>query len=168
MQIFLILALIIAILAVIFAVQNVTVVTITFFAWTIHTSLAVALLVALGAGVLLTLLLSVPGMFKNGWNSVSQKKKMSSLEVERDKYKAKIDEANAERDKYLKKLEEKEKEISDLEEQLASLSAALNDQQEGTTEPGSDISGQAAEAGLNVASQADEVDDGAEESKLLH
>ena len=141
MQIFLILALIIAILAVIFAVQNVTVVTITFFACTIHTSLAVALLVALGAGVLLTLLLSVPGMFKNGWNSVSQKKKMSSLEVERDKYKAKIDEANAERDKYLKKLEEKEKEISDLEEQLASLSAALNDQQEGTTEPGSDISG---------------------------
>jgi uncharacterized integral membrane protein len=127
MQLFLILALVIAIVAVIFAVQNVTLVTITFFAWNIHTSLAVALLVALGVGVIITLLLSLPGMFKSGWNSVSQKKKFTSLEADRDKFKKKVDEAVADRDKYLKKLEDSEKEVSDLEEQLASMSAALNE-----------------------------------------
>ena len=130
MTVFLILALIIAILAVIFAVQNVTMVTISFFAWNIHTSLAVALLIALGAGVLITLLVSVPGRIKGGWNSVSQKKKFSTLEAERDLYKGKVAEATAERDRYLKKLEASEDEVTKLEEQLASVSGALQAQSE--------------------------------------
>ena len=125
MTVFLILALLIAILAVIFAVQNVTMVTISFFAWNIHTSLAVALLIALGAGVLITLLVSVPGRIKGGWNSVSQKKKFSTLEADRDMFKGKVAEAVAERDRYLKKLEASENEVTKLEEQLASVSGAL-------------------------------------------
>lgn len=130
MTVFLILALIIAILAVIFAVQNVTMVTISFIAWNINTSLAVALLIALGAGVLITLLVSVPGRIKGGWNSVSQKKKFTTLEVERDTLKAKVAEATAERDRYLKKLEASEDEVSKLEEQLASVSGALQAKEE--------------------------------------
>lgn len=130
MTVFLILALLIAILAVIFAVQNVTMVTISFFAWNINTSLAVALLIALGAGVLITLLVSVPGRIKGGWNGVSQKKKFSTLEGERDLYKGKVAEAAAERDRYLKKLESSESEVSKLEEQLASVSGALQAKEE--------------------------------------
>ncbi|GAP12748.1 hypothetical protein LARV_00484 [Longilinea arvoryzae] len=130
MQIFLILALLIAILAVIFAVQNVAVVSISFFAWHIQVSLAVALLLALGAGVLISVLVSIPGMVRRGWNNASSKKKFSSLEVERDNLKRKADEAASVREQALKKLEESEKEISDLEERLASFSAALDEAQE--------------------------------------
>jgi len=133
MQIFLILAVLLAIIAVIFAVQNVTVVSISFFVWSIDVSLAVALLIALGAGVLITLLLSIPGKVKDSLNSAAGKKKYTSLETERGKLQLKVNEAVAERDKYLKKLEEAEQEIAGLEEQLASLSAAL---QESDKSPG--------------------------------
>ena len=125
MQIFLILALLIAILAVIFAIQNTAMVTISFFAWTIHTPLAVALLIALGAGVLITILLSVPGRIKGSWHSVSQRKKYSALEGERNQLQAKVEEMTADRDKYLKNWEDAELEISNLEQQTANLSGAL-------------------------------------------
>lgn len=127
MQIFLILAVLLAIIAVIFAVQNVTVVSISFFLWSIDISLAVALLIALGAGVLITLLLSIPGKIKDSLNSAAGKKKYTSLETERDKLQMKVKEATAEHDKYLKKLDEAGQEIARLEEELASLSAALQD-----------------------------------------
>lgn len=130
MYIFLILALIIAILAVIFAVQNVAVVTIAFFSWNIQTSLAVALLVALGAGVLITLLLSIPRLIKGKWNSVTRKKAFSSLESERDSLKQKFESMTAERDQVQQKLVASEKEIANLEEQLASISASLQDNTE--------------------------------------
>ncbi len=133
MQIFLILAVLLAIIAVIFAVQNVTVVSISFFLWSIDISLAVALLVALGAGVLITLLLSIPGKIKDSLTSAAGKKKYASLETERSKLQMKVNETAAERDKYLKKLEEAEQEIARLEEELASLSAAL---QETENDPG--------------------------------
>ena len=130
MQIFLILALLIAIIAVIFAVQNVAIVTIAFFAWHIETSLAVALLLALGAGVLITVLVSLPGRLKSGMNSSSQKRKYSSLELERDQLKLKVEEALTGKDFILKKLEASEKEVAGLEEQLASISAALEEKDE--------------------------------------
>ena len=130
MQIFLILALLVAILAVIFAVQNVAVVSISFFAWQTHVSLAIALLVALGTGVLITILLSLPGKVKGSWNSASNKKRFSSLEAERDSLKLKVDEVSADRDRYIKKVEESDQEISKLEEELASLSAALQEAEE--------------------------------------
>ncbi len=127
MQIFLILALLIAILAVIFAVQNVAVVTISFFAWSADVSLAVALLLALAAGVLITVLLSIPGRVKGSWNSAAGRKKFAALETERDNLKLKIEEILFDRDHYIKKLEASEQEIAGLEEELASLSAALQE-----------------------------------------
>jgi putative membrane protein len=125
MQIFLIFALLIAIVAVIFALQNTALVTISLFAWDIHTSLAVALLVALGAGVLVAILFSVPGWVKGGMSRASQKKKFSSIEAERNSYEQKVQALTAERDKYLEKLAASEKEISTLEDQLASISALV-------------------------------------------
>lgn len=125
MQIFMILALLIAIVAVVFAVQNPTFVTITFVTWSIHTSLAVALLVALAAGVLITLLVSIPGRVKGSFTSASQKKKHTQLEAEHSRLQQKLDEMTLDRDKYLKKWEDSELEISNLEQQTANLSGAL-------------------------------------------
>lgn len=130
MQIYLILALLIAILAVVFAIQNVAVVSISFFAWHIQVSLAIALLVALGAGVLITILVSIPGKVKGSWNSASSKKRFASLEAERDSLKSKVEEVASDRDRYIKKVGESDTEISKLEEQLASISAALQEAEE--------------------------------------
>lgn len=130
MAFFLVLALLLVVVAVIFAVQNTALVTIAFFSWNIETSLAIALLAALGAGILIVLLLSVPGRVKSGWNSVSQKKKFSSLEAERDSLKQTVETTLAERDDFKVKLGESEKEISKLEEQLASISAMVPEREE--------------------------------------
>ena len=125
MQIFLIVALLIAIVAVVFAVYNTALVTITFFAWHFQTSLAVALLAALGAGVLIAILFSVPGWIKNGMSSVSQKKKFSGIQSERDNLKQKYDALLKELDGVKAKLTASENEVSNLEEQLASVSALV-------------------------------------------
>lgn len=130
MQIYLILALLVAIVAVIFAVQNVAVVAVSFFAWHIQIPLAVALLASLGAGVLITILLSLPGKVKGRWNSAANRKKFSNLEAERDSLKAKIDQMAAERDQSVQKLVESNKETADLEERLAGFSAALEEAEE--------------------------------------
>ena len=132
MPIFLILALLIAVIAVIFALQNVAALTVTFFIWHIQTSAAVAMLVALAAGIVITLLVSVPGRLRGSMNSSAQKKKFLGLEAERDALKAKVDEAQAQRDANLKRAEASEKEVAQLEEQLASISAALQQKDETT------------------------------------
>ena len=102
-------------------------VSISFFIWNAQVSLAIALLLALAAGVVITLLLSLPGRIKGSWNSASNKKKYANLETERDQLKARIEDVSSDRDKQRKKLEGSEKEIADLEGQLASLSAALQE-----------------------------------------
>lgn len=111
MQFFLILALLIAVLAVVFAAQNMTAITITFITWTIHTNLAVALIVALIIGALIAVLISMPGTIRTGWNASGNKKKFAQLESERDEYKADSEQAR--------------KEVLDLELQLASYTAEL-------------------------------------------
>ena len=115
MQIFVIAALIVAILAAIFALQNAASVTLTLYFWSIHSSLTLALLVALVAGVLFSLLLYLPGSIRSKMALSSQQKKLTAVENERDTYQ--------------KKSEEAEKNVAKLEEQLASFSAALDNQQ---------------------------------------
>jgi lipopolysaccharide assembly protein A len=111
MQIFIILALLIAGVAVIFALQNITTVTVTFFIWSIHGSLALILLASVAVGVLISLLASLPGLVRGSWTIGSHKRKLSNLQNERGDYQRRAEEA--------------EKEVKDLEEQLASLSAEL-------------------------------------------
>jgi putative membrane protein len=117
MQIFIVIALLISIVAVVFALQNLVPVTISFFFWSIHGSLALVLLVSIAAGVLISLLASLPGLIRVRWVAASQRKKLAALEAESKAYK--------------KKAEEAEKEVGTLEEQLAALSAALEDHQTG-------------------------------------
>lgn len=112
MQIFIIIALVIAMIAVVFALQNMAAVTVSFFIWSIQGSLALVLLITLGAGVLISLLASTPGLVRGKWMSSGQKKKLAALETERSLYQ--------------KRAEEAEKDVKELEEQLASLSAELD------------------------------------------
>lgn len=115
MQIFALIALVLAIVAVILLLQNLAVIPLTVFLWNIHSSLAVVLLVALGVGVLISVLLLLPGSIRNKMAASSQSKKLAALEDERNQYQ--------------KKYEEAEKEVTTLEEQLASFSAALENKQ---------------------------------------
>lgn len=125
-----ILALVVAILSVVFALQNIAVVSISFFAWSVNVSLAVALLVALGIGVLISVLISIPDRVKSGWRISKKNKKFSTLEEERDSLKKRIDEITAERDSTIQKLADSEKEIADLELKLANFAAALHEADE--------------------------------------
>jgi hypothetical protein len=111
MQIFIIFALVIAGVAIIFALQNITAVTVTFLFWNFHGSLALVLLLSVAVGFLISLLASLPGLICGKWGAAGQKKKMAFLETENSANKQRADEA--------------EKEVKTLEDQLASMSAAL-------------------------------------------
>ncbi len=117
MQVFIIFALFIAVIAVIFALQNIAAVTVTFFFWSFHGSLALVLLLSVIAGVLIILLAGLPGLIRGRWTVASQRKKLAILESERSEN--------------TRKAEEAEKEVVKLEEQLASMSAALEQAQQG-------------------------------------
>lgn len=112
MTIFIILALLIAIVAVIFALQNMAAVTVSFLFWNIHGSLALVLLGTLAVGVLISLFASMPGLIRGKWTTSSQRKKLTALETERSQFQ--------------KRAEEAEKDVREMEVQLASLSAELD------------------------------------------
>jgi len=80
MLLFLVLALLIAILAVILALQNPVGVTVTFLAWKFESSLALVLLVAFVLGVVLALVTLVSAVIRKNWTISSQKKKIAQLE----------------------------------------------------------------------------------------
>jgi putative membrane protein len=80
MQIFLFFALIIAVLAVIFAIQNNDQTTVSFAIWKYNGSLALVLLVAVAAGSLISFFVSLPSNLKTRWALRQQRKKMGELE----------------------------------------------------------------------------------------
>jgi putative membrane protein len=63
MRITMILALVIAILSAIFAIQNATPVTVNIYGFTAESSLAVVLMVTFAAGVITSLLVSIPAVY---------------------------------------------------------------------------------------------------------
>ena len=81
MQIFLFFALFIAVLAVVFAVQNTAPVIVSFVIWKFNGSLALVLLVSLAAGALISFFVSLPGNLKTRWTIRQQKKKLNELEA---------------------------------------------------------------------------------------
>ena len=89
----LILALLFAILAVIFAVQNPTMVEITFFTWQIEGSLALVVFITLVVGVLIGLLVMIPSVVKRSINLSGQRKKIAGLEKDLDDHKTLLGEA---------------------------------------------------------------------------
>jgi lipopolysaccharide assembly protein A len=78
----LILALIIALLAIVFAFQNPVVLVIRFGIWAVQASLAFILLLALAIGFVVGLLVSLPAIMKRGWKSSKQKSTIQNLEQE--------------------------------------------------------------------------------------
>ncbi len=81
MQVLLILALVIAILAVVFAIQNAVPVTVSFLAWQFEGSFALVLLITLALGVLISLLASVPSMVKRHDQLSHLQRKVQELEI---------------------------------------------------------------------------------------
>ncbi len=87
---YLIIALVIAVLAVIFALQNSMLVAVSFFSWTITGSLSLVLLATLAIGVLIGLLVLSPALLKKTIKSSSQRKRIDALENEVSQHKAKV------------------------------------------------------------------------------
>jgi putative membrane protein len=81
MRIFLLFALLIALLAVIFALQNIQVVSINFLAWTFQSSIALEMIVTLIAGVLVGILAMLPGSIRSQLQISSKKKEKAGLET---------------------------------------------------------------------------------------
>ncbi|GAB4116034.1 MAG: hypothetical protein Kow00103_11360 [Candidatus Caldatribacteriota bacterium] len=80
MQLQLIIAIVVAILAVVFALQNAIPITVSFIIWNFKSSLALVLLITLALGILMSLLVSIPSMIKRKRIISNQKKKIQELE----------------------------------------------------------------------------------------
>ena len=80
MQLQLIVAIIVAILAVVFALQNAVPIAVSFLAWRFESSLALVLLITLALGIIMSLLVSVPPTIKKMKLISSQKKRIQELE----------------------------------------------------------------------------------------
>lgn len=80
MQVQLIAAIIVAILGVVFALQNAVPITVSFLTWRFESSLALVLLITLALGILMSLLVSVPSMIRTKKIISGQKKKIQELE----------------------------------------------------------------------------------------
>ncbi len=88
--VYLIVALVIALLAVIFALQNAVTITISFLAWTVTGSLSLVLLITLAIGVVIGLLVLAPSTIKKSFTVSNHIKRIGALEKELDEQKAKI------------------------------------------------------------------------------
>jgi uncharacterized integral membrane protein len=80
MHFLLVLGIIVAIAAVAFALQNNTVVTVAFGAWSFDSSLAMVLLLALGIGALIAISLSWPAFIRNSWTSSRLRRQVNKLQ----------------------------------------------------------------------------------------
>ena len=80
MQIFVFLALLIAVIAVIFALQNTLIVTVSILLWKFTGSLALVLLLALAVGALISFLASMPSLVRGKWSQRNLRKRATELE----------------------------------------------------------------------------------------
>lgn len=90
---YLVLALLIAILAVVFALQNITAVTISFFAWQVSGSLSLILLLALAIGFLVGILVMLPSSIKSKMQLSNLRKSKKALEKEVETLRTQLQEA---------------------------------------------------------------------------
>ncbi len=88
--VYLIFALVIAVIAVIFALQNSMTVTISFLAWKVTGSLSLVLLITLAIGAIVGLLVLAPSTIKHSFAASGHLKRIGALEKELDEHKAKV------------------------------------------------------------------------------
>jgi uncharacterized integral membrane protein len=81
MQILLFVSLAVAILTVVFALQNNAPTSLGFLSWTFESSLAVVILVAVAAGALVSFLAALPGMVRLKWHLRSARQRIAQLEA---------------------------------------------------------------------------------------
>lgn len=136
MQFVMIFSLILAVLAVVFALQNTAMVTLSFFIWTFESPLALLLLIALTIGAIITTIVSLPGWIKTRHSTTVHKREVAGMEESLAKYRTDlIDTQNKNKD-----LRQKIMEVEEAKETLAKaqektlheiddLRAALNDSQ---------------------------------------
>ena len=87
MIILFVLGILIGSIAVIFSLQNTAIIVVTFFSWTLTGSLAFILLMAMGTGILVTLLLLFPEFISNYFRYKALKKENTKIEEELRKQK---------------------------------------------------------------------------------
>ena len=80
MVLLIIVGLIMAIFAVLFALQNAMTVSINFGIWQLEQSLAIILLGTLGLGIIISTMLSLPTILQRGWQNSQQRQKLESLQ----------------------------------------------------------------------------------------
>lgn len=82
MPILVVFALIISLIAILFALQNAYAIPVSFLIWRFYGSLALILLLTLALGVIIGLLVTAPTIIKRGWVSSRQKRQLNQLEEE--------------------------------------------------------------------------------------
>lgn len=125
MVVFLILALLIALVAVVFALQNLIPVTVTFLAWDFNASLALVILITLLLGVLIGYLATVPGAIRGKIAANAQKKKWQAAEDNSAKMQMRIDEAEKRVANAEQKAIEAEASVRRKQEELATFTAEI-------------------------------------------
>lgn len=80
---YIVLVLLVAVVAVIFALQNSAAITISFFSWSVSGSLSLFLIVTLVIGFLLGTLIMASSVFKRGRLASGLKRKVAALEREK-------------------------------------------------------------------------------------
>lgn len=93
MQILLVFSLIIAVIAVLFAVQNAASVPVQFLMWKYQAPLALTMLLSVLLGVLISLLFSLPSMTRSKLTIRNQRKKIGELESGLNDAKARLADA---------------------------------------------------------------------------
>ncbi len=88
--VYLIFALLIAVIAVIFALQNTITITISFLAWKVTGSLSLILLITLAIGATIGLLVLAPSAIKNTLAVSGHRKRIGVLEKELDEHKQRV------------------------------------------------------------------------------
>ena len=82
MRVFLIAALFVAFLAIVFALQNAAPIIVTFGVWQVRASLALILLMTLGLGLISGLLVSTPAIIRRNMQVSKQKRQINELKDE--------------------------------------------------------------------------------------
>jgi len=90
MELYLILAAIIGVLIAAFAIQNASPVAVKFLIWQFESSLAVVIILSLLAGMVLILLISLPGRIKRRKELFDKNRKINQLEKEIEALKQKM------------------------------------------------------------------------------
>ncbi len=76
----LILTLAAAVVAVMLALENTTMVQVTFFGYAVQGAIGLFMLIALGIGVVLGILLMLPSLIGHSWTVMQSKRKIAQLE----------------------------------------------------------------------------------------